>query len=42
MGFKLKTADVDKAKFRRHGSFFERIVPEGGWCRNFKQKKPGA
>lgn len=23
-------------------SFFKRLVPPGGWCRNFKQRKAGA
>ncbi len=22
-------------------SFFKRLVPPNGWCRNFKQRKPG-
>lgn len=61
MGFKLKTADVDKVKFPRHDvsqkcsecqlysakagdtqgtcSFFKRLVPPDGWCRNFKPRK---
>ena len=64
MGFKLKTADVDKAKFPRHEvsqkcsecqlysanagdklgtcSFFKRLVPPEGWCRNFKPRKAAA
>lgn len=64
MGFRLKTADVDKAKFPRHDvsqkcsgcqlysgkegeplgpcSFFKRMVPPDGWCRNFKPKKAAA
>jgi hypothetical protein len=64
MGFKLKTENVDQAKFPRHEvsqkcsecqlysgkageelgpcSFFKRLVPPTGWCRNFKQRKPGA
>ena len=64
MGFRLKTADVDKVKFPRHDvsqhceacqlycakpgdkqgtcSFFKRLVPEGGWCRNFKPRKAAA
>lgn len=61
MGFRLKTTDVDQAKFPRHTveqkcsecqlysgqpgealgpcSFFKRLVPPDGWCRNFKPKK---
>jgi hypothetical protein len=61
MGFRLNTANVDKAKFPRHEvsqkcsgcqlfsgkegdatgacSFFKRLVPPDGWCRNFKPKK---
>ena len=61
MGFRLNTANVDKAKFPRHEasqkcsecqlysgkagealgpcSFFKRMVPPDGWCRNFKPKK---
>lgn len=64
MGFKLKTENVDRAKFPRHEltqkcsecqlysgkpgeelgpcSFFKRLVPPDGWCRNFKQKKAAA
>jgi len=61
MGFRFKTADVDKVKFPRHDvsqkcsecqlysakagdtqgtcSFFKRLVPPEGWCRNFKPRK---
>lgn len=64
MGFRLNTANVDKAKFPRHDvaqkcsecqlysgkageelgpcSFFKRMVPPDGWCRNFKPKKAAA
>lgn len=64
MGFRLRTADVDRAKFPRHEasqkcsecqlfsgkpgeelgpcSFFKRLVPPDGWCRNFKVKKAKA
>lgn len=64
MGFRLKTADVDKAKYPRHDvkqncaecqlysgapgeelgpcSFFKRLVPPEGWCRNFKPRKAAA
>lgn len=64
MGFKLNTANVDKAKFPRHDvsqkcsecqlysgkpgeelgpcSFFKRLVPPEGWCRNFKPRKAAA
>lgn len=64
MGFRLETANVDKAKFPRHDvsqkcsecqlfsgktgeplgpcSFFKRMVPPDGWCRNFKPKKAAA
>ena len=63
-GFRLNTADVDKAKFPRHTlsqkcsecqlysakpgeplgtcSFFKRLVPPEGWCRNFKPPKAAA
>lgn len=61
MGFRVNTANVDKAKFPRHEasqkchgcqlfsgkegepmgpcSFFKRLVPPDGWCRNFKVRK---
>lgn len=64
MGFRLNTANVDKAKFPRHDvsqkcsecqlfsakpgeplgtcSFFKRLVPPDGWCRNFKPPKAAA
>lgn len=64
MGFRLKTDDVDKAKYPRHDvkqrctecqlysgepgeelgpcSFFKRLVPPDGWCRNFKPRKAAA
>lgn len=64
MGFRVNTANVDKAKFPRHDvtqkcsgcqlfsgkdgeplgpcSFFKRMVPPDGWCRNFKPKKAAA
>jgi hypothetical protein len=64
MGFRLKTEDVDKAKYPRHDvkqsckdcqlysgepgeelgpcSFFKRLVPPDGWCRNFKPRKAAA
>ena len=64
MGFRLKTEEVDKAKYPRHDakqrcsecqlysgekgeelgpcSFFKRLVPPDGWCRNFKPRKAAA
>ena len=64
MGFRINTANVDKAKFPRHEvdqkcsgcqlfsgkpgeplgtcSFFKRLVPPDGWCRNFKPQKAAA
>lgn len=64
MGFRLKTEDVDQAKYPRHDvkqrcsecqlysgekgeeqgpcSFFKRLVPPDGWCRNFKPRKAAA
>jgi High potential iron-sulfur protein len=64
MGYRFKSADVDKVKFPRHDvsqncegcqlysakpgdklgtcSFFKRLVPPEGWCRNFKPRKAAA